>query len=834
MAFMVASAIMGCFDRVKTLTPAGRTLDNGKVPYGIRVDVFELHPIGCELFKCRACGYIMSETVLNVCTRCGQPTQKISATSVHNYFHRSAHYIDPANPFEDPYPLRVAEHTAQIKGTEARNFERWFQDLFHDDQNPKDKRIDVLSVTTTMEMGIDIGSLLCVAMRNIPPTVSNYQQRAGRAGRRGSAIATVISFANQRSHDQYYFANPPEIVSRPPRVPALYLGNQEIAHRHFRALVLQDFFFKHNPGTTGGGLFKVWGLVGDFANKMTADKLHQYLGANRATILDRTRKISHSSLHGDLEDWLDELVNEVQEVVNGAKINDDLFEELISSGLLPKYAFPIDVVSLSIPSFQSAFSMWGDMPSGDAMQRELQIALSEYVPGSQVIRMEFPKTYKYTSVGLYDPYNKQPDYHPLGQLIECQSCKSIELISIGIQPPDFCKECGSPILSVYPYLRPPGFTVDSALEHAGAEEYKGGGADRGGSISLARLVIGQSAFSVGRSRAPFAPNLYTYVRVGDLFTYNRGKDFQNPGFMICHTCGRALDPQDPQEHTYPADIPPHFGRVKGPRHGSPCPNKFDFQHMPILGYKFHSEVVLLGVDLTPDLDASFLSKAGQAVWTSFGTLVANASALYLQVDPDEIKVGVRAVRRAANRVHGEVYLYDDVPGGAGYARGIDQNLQKILEKALELGENCPNPKCKGACYHCIYDYRNQFNHPILDRHLGTAVLQYLLRNQKPVITKKEAEFYSKGLAEYARGAGWQILEPTTVSGQYLPLVLQDRTGQKFGLWVIHPMHAWPSNQQTLSMLEQSGIRAAIHTSFDLERRPFWVLDHLLIDPNVGY
>lgn len=815
------------------LTQASKILVNGKKTHGLRIDIFELHPIGPELNKCQSCGYIMSETVLNICTRCGQTTQKVPTASINNYYRRSAQYVKGSNPFEDPYPFRVAEHSGQIKGIEARNFERWFQDLFHDDQNPRDKRIDVLSVTTTMEMGIDIGSLLCVGMRNIPPTVSNYQQRAGRAGRRGSAIATVLSFANQRSHDQYYFAYPPEIVSRPPRVPALYLENQEIAHRHFRALVLQDFFFNNNPGTAGAGLFKVWGAVGDFANKMVANKLYQYLGANRATILERARKICHPSLHEGLAKWLDELTNEVQEIVNGAEINDDLFEEMISSGLLPKFAFPIDVVSLSIPSFESAFSMWGDVSSSNGMQRELPIALSEYAPGSQVIRMDFPKTYIFTSVGLYDPFNKQPDYHPQGQLIECQDCKSIELIPIGTPAPDFCQECGSPSPFSYPYIRPPGFTVDASLEHAGAEEYIGGGADRGGSVSPARLVVGQSAFNSGNSRAPFAPNLYSYVRVGDMFTYNRGNDPQNPGFMICHTCGRALDPHDPQDHTYPAHIPPHFGKVRGPRAGTPCPNKFDFQHMPLLGYKFHSEVILLGVDLSPDLDASYITKSGQAVWTSFGTLVSTASALYLQVDPDEIKVGVRAVKRAANRVHGEVYLYDNVPGGAGYARGIDQNLKNILEKALELGENCPNPKCKGACYQCVYDYRNQYNHPILDRRLGTAVLRYILKNQKPIITRAEADFCSKGLAEYARGAGWQVQDPITISGQYCSLVLQDKTGQKYGLWVIHPLQARPDNNQTRILLEQSGIRAAVHTSFDLERRPFWVLDHLLLDPNEG-
>lgn len=811
---------------LKILVPAGRVLENQQTPYGIRLNTFSLNPIGSSVERCRSCSYIMSETVLGVCTRCGQDTTSIQVKEINNYYRRAVLFSEPLSPFEDPYPLRAAEHTAQIQGADARNYERWFQDLFHDDQNPRDKRIDVLSVTTTMEMGIDIGSLLCVGMRNIPPSVSNYQQRAGRAGRRGSSIATVLAFANQRSHDQYYFNNPPEIVSRPPRIPALYLGNVEIAHRHVRARVLQDFFLKNNPGSKGAGLFKVWGSIGDFANKKIADRLHQFLATNRAPLLECLKQIVVSELQENLDFWLNNLVVEVQQIVNSAEINDDLFVALIDSGLLPKYAFPIDVVSLNIPQFNHVNAAWGGETINNAMQRELKIALSEYAPGSQVIRMEFPKTYKYTSVGVYDPFQKNPDYHPQGKLLECFDCQSIDLISMDAQPPDVCMECGSPNLSIHTYLRPPGFTVDSALEHAGAEEYIGGGTERGGSVAPARLIVGQTSFNAGKPRLPFASNLYTHVRVGDLFTFNKGSNSDYPGFLICHTCGRALDPADPQSHSYPANIPPHYGKAKGPRAGDPCPNRFDFRDLVLLGHKFHSEVILLGTDLPPSLDASFYTPAGRAVWYSFGTLLANAAALFLQVDPDEIKVGVRAVRRTKERIHGEIYLYDDVPGGAGYARAIDQNLQVILEKALELGTNCANPECPGACYRCMYDYRNQMMHPMLDRNLGVSVLKYLLRGELPAVNLNQVNNLAYGLGEYAR-ANWTILDPVTIGGQYFPLILRDRAGQRIGLWVIHPLQSRPLPDQLRAITAKSGIRPAVHTTFDLERRPFWVMDHLL-------
>lgn len=817
---------------LRILQPAGKKLANQETPVGIRIDVFELNPVGSTLHCCQACGYIMSETVLNVCTRCGQTTEKVTSNPRNNYYHTAALWVDPTSQFEDPYPLRAAEHTAQIPGVDARNFERWFQDLFHDDQTPLDKRIDVLSVTTTMEMGIDIGSLLCVGMRNIPPSVSNYQQRAGRAGRRGSAIATVLAFANQRSHDQYYFTNPPEIVSQPPRVPSLYLSNAEIAHRHVRALVLQDFFFKHNPAGTSTSLFKVWGLIGDFVNRQTADQLYQYLAANRAPLLVRCRKITNPAIHAELNGWLDALVGDVQQVVNSAQINEDLFEALIGSGLLPKYAFPIDVVNLYIPRFDKYGQQLSGEESTDAMQRELQIALSEYAPGSQITRMEFPKTYKYTSAGLYDPFNKEPNYLPHGRLVECSDCQSINLFPPGTHLPDICEACGSPAIEDLPYLHPSGFTVDNALEHGGAEPYTGGGTERSGYVAPARLLVGESSFNGGVSRAPFAPRLFTSKRIGDLFSFNRGPYTDFPGFLICKTCGRALDPNDPKPHTYPADIPPHYsfrGQVhQGPRAGSPCPNQFDFTNQVLLGHKFHSEVILLGVDLTDTLDAPFLhdNPSGRAVWYSFGTLVALSAALHLQVDPDEIKVGVRAVRRSPTRIHGEVYLYDDVPGGAGYARAIDQNLLPILEKALELGSSCANPGCQGACYRCMFDYRNQFLHPILDRNLGAAVLRFLLEGTLPSINSEQADSAAAKLAEYAR-ANWTIKGSIQAGNNYFPLVLQDKAGQQIGLWVVHPLQARPNKAQTQSVQAQAGIRPAVHTTFDLEKRPFWVMNNLL-------
>ncbi len=808
----------------RALQPAGKKVE-GETPYGIRLDSFVLHPLDGQVSRCRSCAYVMSEALLGVCVRCGQDCERVSADGIRNYYRLAAIHALPDSPFDDPHPLRSGEHTAQVDSNEARDEERWFQDLFHDHQNPLDHRLDVLSVTTTMEMGIDIGSLLFVGLRNVPPTVANYQQRAGRAGRRGSSIATVFTFAQNRSHDQYYFDTPPEIVSDPPRVPALYLDNEVIARRHVRSLVLQDFFTRRNR-RAGAALFETWGTVAEFASRQTAKEMRAYLATNRAPLLSRCERIVSPRLFGQLRIWVDAIPGEVQEIVDARPPAENLFEVLIRSTLLPSYAFPVDVVRLSLSD-----DGWG---SGEgnysgAMQRDLKIAVAEYAPGAEIIRQSGGVTYKYRSAGVYDPFATEPDYSPTGILVECQHCRSITLLGPADEMPDTCEECSSFYVDHLPYLRPQGFTVDAAQPYGGREVYRADGRERSGYAAPARLLVGETSFNEGQARGPFADDLYTRVRTGDLITTNNGPSREFPGYLICPECGRSMDPEDTGRHKYPADVPPHYGKNRGPRAGDECLNHNDFTNQVLLAHTFASEIILLGVDLPASLDAPFAVRepAGRAIWYSFGTLVENAAARVLQIDPDELKTGVRPVLRAPGRLHGEVFLYDDVPGGAGYARAIDENLEEILERALELGRRCPNPDCAGACYQCLLGFRNQALHPLLDRELGVGVLGYLLNGAMPVLTRARMDACGEALAEYAR-AEWNILPATDVGEAYFPCVLENRsTGERAGLWVIHPLSARPARQERQRIHALHGIRCAVHTAFDLERRPFWVLNNLL-------
>ena len=85
-------------------------------------------------------------------------------------------------------------------------------------------------------MGVDIGKLEMVLMKNIPPSTANYTQRAGRAGRR-HRIATIFSYARNAPHDIYFFNNPAELISGNIKIPTFSMRNQPLVKKHIHSAV---------------------------------------------------------------------------------------------------------------------------------------------------------------------------------------------------------------------------------------------------------------------------------------------------------------------------------------------------------------------------------------------------------------------------------------------------------------------------------------------------------------------------------------------------------------------------------------------------------------------
>jgi hypothetical protein len=144
--------------------------------------------------------------------------------------------------------LRAEDHTAQL-GTEERQDreDRFRAEWYLDDARTqldvkriRSASISALFCSPTMELGIDIGGLSVVHLRNAPPNPANYAQRSGRAGRSGQGALVFTYCSSYSPHDRHYFRQQAELVAGAVQAPRLDLCNRELLLTHLNALAVSD------------------------------------------------------------------------------------------------------------------------------------------------------------------------------------------------------------------------------------------------------------------------------------------------------------------------------------------------------------------------------------------------------------------------------------------------------------------------------------------------------------------------------------------------------------------------------------------------------------------
>lgn len=678
------------------LLPAGRILVRTGGPWWVcdRCGAPTIHPLTgtCEIY---GCGGKLSPV---------DPDRLAQEQAVS---HRAARFL------RDPLPLVVREHTAQLEPEQGRRYQDEFNKCL----------VNVLSCSTTFEMGVDVGTLEAVLLRNVPPTPANYIQRAGRAGRRKQGVAHAVTYARTVPHDQHHYFRPHDIVNGTVPVPVIYGGNVRLTQRHVNSFLLGRFLRDHRqqfqadnatvtdffPDPEGSGgqnspaeTFAAWvqqhkprlmaevdqiipptcPLKPGDAMARAAQSLYSDNPEDRQTAYYRGLVSPLNSYSGEAQQLQEEIMRALTEkqtrrVAGLAHAKDRidrlkqqireqrLIDFLAGLNWLPSYAFPQDVVKLTVRQATDRGIM--------RLERDRELGISEYSPSSQVIA----DGKLLESVGINLEW-REPElkYYRFSQ--------ANRRIFIGNTVQEVLDASANVPMRPIQFLEPLGFTTmwDAPIEQPNLFRL------RPPSNTEVFLVDGAEAFEVHTD----VPGVKTGIRSdAKLFRGNMGKG--GKGFRLCLRCGIDQD-----------SAGSHGGAHKTPW-GSECRGQFQ----PVaLAHIFHTDVLQVRFDGFPPVsEASF--------WLTLATAFTNAACELLSIDPKDLDSTYRSQSDAD--VHGELVIFDRVPGGAGHVEQIRRRLRDVLNATIERLRKCRNPDCAedSSCYACLRSHRNQFQWASLKR-----------------------------------------------------------------------------------------------------------------------
>jgi DEAD/DEAH box helicase domain-containing protein len=500
------------------------------------------------------------------------------------------------------------------------------------------------------------------------------------------------------------------------------------------------------------------------------------------------------------------LSEDISRVVEESDMTHSSLSQLLAyRGLLPMFGFPTRVRHLFHQRPPSRAYPWP--PRRGVVDRPLDIAITQFDPGSETVKDKAIHTA--VGVAAFAPRGGRlvADPYPLGPPLQvgmCGACQALstEQASAGTQA---CPVCGDG--TEYQLLRlsePRGFRTDFSEGRAfdGSFDW----APRASRARMSATAADEDWAKVREARIWSGRG--PVYRVND----NDGRDFE------FHRLADGSGWVVPEAYEGPSQPRLDASAGTDPR---------------ALASVTTTDVLLVGIDhdsVMPGLNVSPLTTngrvSGRAAWFSFGFLMRSAAAAYLDVDPNELVVGLRTLGRRG-KVDGEVFLSDSLENGAGYSTyiGRPEEFERFLRFVLNdyarfLYEHRLQGKvCDSACYACLKDYANMAYHGLLDWRLALD-MAHLADGQEIGLSG-----YWNGLAEslvrqFCNDFDWD-------ETSFGPLPGAEAEGR--ALIAVHPLWSTDPNYCVESLGEAivdaeprgyAGRWSAIDL-IDLSRRPAW-------------
>ena len=648
----------------------------------------------------------------------------------HNY------YAKEAAELRQPMRLHAEELTAQTDDQPER--QRLFRDITVDLKGdprrplvPEVDAIDMLSVTTTMEVGVDIGSLQGVVQGNMPPQRFNYQQRAGRAGRRGQPFATVLTVCRGRSHDEFYYRHPGRITGDPPPVPFLSTGRQEISQRLMAKECLRRAFqaagVHWSESTIPPDSHGEFGLASEWMHNLDRREAVANWLATSAEVDDiasvLSAGLSATTSPSSLVDYArKELCGAIDDACCSNEITGDgLAERLAEYAVLPMYGMP-SRVRLFYHGLRGRNAL--------TIDRDLDLAITEFAPGSQ--RTKDKRIYQ--AIGFTAPLlrGQNSSWRPSSGdplparrwMSRCEQCHYTA--TADVEPSDNnCPQCGcgtdnSPAFRTFPFAVPLGFRASL-----------GWGMDAQEEAEFLPTGVATVAESVPQPCLP-SPGTNSAIAFSGSGRVYRVNDRQ--GRLFKGALGTAQRGNNNQLRLESQWIDERFQQDDGLRFTATT----EEESIAIVAPKT-TDVLRIRPEEIPDglmLDP-VLGMGAKAAYYSAAFILKAVAAGRLDIDPDEFDISnVRQVKLGQGRNAGEIIISDHLANGAGFTAYVNDNWHDLLASTTDhqaesdtfvgsmLGPD-HQTNCDSSCYSCLRNYRNMAYHGLLDWRLGISLLRSL-------------------------------------------------------------------------------------------------------------